>query len=988
MRILLISHHYAPEIGAPQRRWAALVKRWAAAGHELTVLTSIPHYPVPAVTADLRRGVKPFRISRGEFGERVIRMPFWPHDYSVPQKMLDQLVVSLQSSVVGLLQAQGPFDVVITTIPAISSLIPGQLAAALHRIPHIVEMRDAWPDLVTHTPGLEREKNMTALLRQTVHRLVTSSQLHADLIVTTTQEFAEILEGRGVHAVSVIRNGTDLAEVRPLAAPDAAQRELRILYLGTIGRSQGLMNALRAAEKVSKAGMDIRLRFVGEGADKANLLATRDQWSFPVEFHDSVPQDAVQSHYAWADTVIVALNGWGPFEWTVPSKLYEVLAVDRHISGVLAGEAASIVRRADAGFVVCPGDADRLAEEWLALARDRTLLDTGGRGRAWVGANASYDVLSAEYLERIEALVQAHRLQRRQRSFTLAQVLRNLLMLGRLAAEQALEDPAHLAVNVMRRMPPTAARAATRGLALIPAPSSRLLAAYLRGDSSAVGHWAQTAPKTAAELGVGGSSSSSQRTARARGLWREGRLTDAIESLDGATGRSEQRLRFRMISERATMLPDFTLDLPKKPLTGDHPESGSTPRVLQILTNSLPHTQSGYTLRTQRLAEALVRTGIRVDVLTRYGYPAVVGRPIAADVEVCNGVVCHRSQELVMPAGLAARLRRHAERASELAGRLSPTVIHATTNYVNGLVAQSLALAHQRPWIYEVRGFLEQTWASSKPTEEERAAAAASEKFALLRAQETRLMLAADCVLTLSEEMRQEILGRGVAPEKVRVLPNAVPARLVAMGGRPRDPQRLRSSLGLPSGGQWVGAVSSLVDYEGFHTLLRAAAHLRSQGRDIRVLLAGSGSARSRLEHLASELGLGSAVVFPGRIAPARSSEYLRALDAVCLPRVDSSVTRAVTPLKPIEAMALSVPLIMSDLPPLRGLAAHGSHALLVAPDDPEAWAEAIAAVLDHPEAAAARAAAGRRFASSRTWEANAASYRALIDEITAGAGA
>jgi hypothetical protein len=45
MRILLITHNYAPEVGAPQHRWNALVQRFVAAGHDVAVLAPSPHFP-------------------------------------------------------------------------------------------------------------------------------------------------------------------------------------------------------------------------------------------------------------------------------------------------------------------------------------------------------------------------------------------------------------------------------------------------------------------------------------------------------------------------------------------------------------------------------------------------------------------------------------------------------------------------------------------------------------------------------------------------------------------------------------------------------------------------------------------------------------------------------------------------------------------------------------------------------------------------------
>lgn len=458
MRILLLSHYYAPEIGAPQRRWSALVREWRALGHEVTVLTSMPHYPHPDLTEDMRAGRRPYRRETGEHGETVIRMPYLPHGKDVLTRTLDHFYVSLQSLTVGLLRAGGGYDVVITTVPALTSLFAGHVAARLLRAPLVVEMRDAWPDLVTFTPGISQGRGITGALRSLTHRWVTRLQLGSHQVVTTSSRFAGILAARGVESVTVIRNGADLsttpdlapaarrlasvAEPGPSAAepvpsaaepvPSAAEpasaavepgadtegataparRTLKVLYLGTLGRSQGLSAIIDAAGMASAGGVDLRLRFVGAGAEREALEERARESLADITFLDPVPHREVAEHYGWADTVAVSLRDWAPFRWTVPSKLYELLATNLHVSALVSGESAEIVRAADAGFVAAPGDAKALARHWMEAAADRSVLDHGGAGRRWVAEHTDNKDLSARYLRLLEAAHRGHRAAR------------------------------------------------------------------------------------------------------------------------------------------------------------------------------------------------------------------------------------------------------------------------------------------------------------------------------------------------------------------------------------------------------------------------------------------------------------------------------------------------------------------------------------------------------------------------------------------------
>jgi len=410
------------------------------------------------------------------------------------------------------------------------------------------------------------------------------------------------------------------------------------------------------------------------------------------------------------------------------------------------------------------------------------------------------------------------------------------------------------------------------------------------------------------------------------------------------------------------------------------------------LTNSLPHTQSGYTLRTHAILTAQRAAGHPVTATTRAGYPLMVGALGALGADVVDGVTYRR----LVPRSLPADHRRRAADDARLLARAlddtRPAVVHATTPWTTGDAARAAAARVGLPWVYEVRGLPEETWAASHPTPEGRERAAASERFALLRARETDLALTADHVVTLSGTMRDELVGRGVAAERITVVPNAVDAALL---GPALSAAEARAALGLRTAPFVVGTVSSVVGYEGLDTVLRTVALLRSRGVDVSALIVGDGVDRPRLLRLAAELGLGEHAHLPGRVPRDVARTYLAALDVVLVPRRPDRVTRLVTPLKPVEAMALGRPVVASDLPalaevlsPLEPTGPGGAPAgVLVDPDDTAAWADAVARVLDDADHRAALVAAGRHVAAERTWERLVGRYADVYAAVTAGAG-
>jgi glycosyltransferase involved in cell wall biosynthesis len=388
------------------------------------------------------------------------------------------------------------------------------------------------------------------------------------------------------------------------------------------------------------------------------------------------------------------------------------------------------------------------------------------------------------------------------------------------------------------------------------------------------------------------------------------------------------------------------------------------------LTNSLPHTVSGYTQRTQGMLTALSRAGWRVSATTRAGYPVAVGRLVARSEDDVDGIVYRR----LMPWAPPGERRDPAEVGAALLGqqldRNKPRLVHATTPPATGEVARRAAERRGLPWIYEVRGFPEQTWAANQPTAARREEASRSERFRLWRDKGTELALAADAVLTLGETMRAELLARGVPADNIAVVPNSINAALL---DRPLlAPARARARLGLDLPGFVVGSVGSVVPYEGLDLLVRLVALARRRGLEVSGLIVGDGVARPDLIALAARLGVRDRICFPGSAPPATGHVYLSALDAVLVPRRDEPLTRLVTPLKPVEALAAGRPLIVSDLPALRETISAAGMPLagLAAPaGDIDAWLGALGRLMDSPALRSELSEAGRDLAATRTWE-------------------
>ncbi|HYM83644.1 MAG TPA: glycosyltransferase [Candidatus Dormibacteraeota bacterium] len=153
----------------------------------------------------------------------------------------------------------------------------------------------------------------------------------------------------------------------------------------------------------------------------------------------------------------------------------------------------------------------------------------------------------------------------------------------------------------------------------------------------------------------------------------------------------------------------------------------------------------------------------------------------------------------------------------------------------------------------------------------------------------------------------------------------------------------LRAEYGMEDGSLLVGVVARLEPEKGHPTLLEAWPHVLRQVPDAYLLVVGEGSRREALEEQVRELRIGQRVVFTGRRddVPAVTA----ALDVAVLPSY-----REAQGLTILEAMALSRPVVATNVGGIPEVVQDGVSGLLVPPHDADALAGAIVRLLtDHP---------------------------------------
>ena len=309
MNILLVTHYFPPESGAPQARLSDFARLWASMGAEVTVLTGVPNHPTGIVPDAYRRLLRREETSDGY---RIVRTWMYVTPNSgVYRKTLSHLSFMVSSVLLGTRKIGRP-DVVVVSSPTFFSAIGAVAIARLKHARLVVEVRDLWPAIFVEL-GVLRNRFLIRILERIEMWLYSS----ADAVVVVSEGFKSALVQRKVpsHKITTIFNGVDLerfvvglpADPTIRAALGASDRDTLVLYIGAHGISHGLTAVAEAAKLLE--GQGIVFAFVGEGAAKDDLatFVAKTHVSNAL-IHPGVARDEVPQMIAAADICLVPLR--------------------------------------------------------------------------------------------------------------------------------------------------------------------------------------------------------------------------------------------------------------------------------------------------------------------------------------------------------------------------------------------------------------------------------------------------------------------------------------------------------------------------------------------------------------------------------------------------------------------------------------------------------------------------------------------------------
>jgi colanic acid biosynthesis glycosyl transferase WcaI len=410
MKILYISQYFPPEMGAPAARAVELSRHWAAAGHQVTVLTGFPNHPSGVVPVEYRARFRRL-VSREQMdGIGVVRSWLLPFpNRKAYERMLNYSSFCISAASTGLFLSRP--DVVIATSPQLLVGLAGWWLARWKRVPFVFEVRDLWPESLTAV-GIG---DGNSWLYRSLARIAGFLYRNSDRVAVVTPAFEDYLvEHRKVprEKISVIENGVETQIFAPQPAT-ALRRELGVnekfvvSYIGTMGMAHGLDTMIEAATRLRGSNPEIAFLVVGEGAEKERIAAlARERDLDNVRFVDEQVREKIPAYICASDVCLVLLKKADLFKTVIPTKMLEFMSCARPVILGVDGQARSIVEAADAGIVIEPEDSAALVNAIRSLASNREMAGKLGRnGREHIVHEFSRGETAEKYIHVLERLL-------------------------------------------------------------------------------------------------------------------------------------------------------------------------------------------------------------------------------------------------------------------------------------------------------------------------------------------------------------------------------------------------------------------------------------------------------------------------------------------------------------------------------------------------------------------------------------------------------
>lgn len=357
MRILIIGQYFRPDITAAANRLSDVADQLAARGHEVTVVTATPH------KSDITNTSEYDNASAADIHRVHVKTLV---DEKAQGYMAQYLSFSLAAFKMAFRQCRkARIEVIWVSSPPLPVTVASIMLRMLTWKPVVLDVRDIWPESAVNI-GKLRRGSVTEKMGKILERI---SYAHACQITCVSENMKSYIGTISKRPVSVVYNGVPQSEITAFTT-DNCDPDI-FCYAGNIGHAQDLGVVIEGFAKAKSAAAmsNAHLLVIGDGAIRREMEGFVSELGIEdsVAFTGALPKPDAIARMRQAGCLLVPLKDSPAFNVTVPSKIFDCLALGRPIISNVVGEGKAILEESGANLVVAPGSVEDFAQAFLEI---------------------------------------------------------------------------------------------------------------------------------------------------------------------------------------------------------------------------------------------------------------------------------------------------------------------------------------------------------------------------------------------------------------------------------------------------------------------------------------------------------------------------------------------------------------------------------------------------------------------------------------------
>ena len=357
-KIFFLTNTFFPEHGAAPNRLLNTALGLQKAGYKVEVLTGIPNYPY----GKFYKGYKSKFYQKESYqGITIHRFWLYPsHSDSYFERFLTMFSLAVSTVLAIPILSLKNVQYLFLQYPPIAMVFPTLLLKKITKAKLIVNVSDLWPIAIEEL-GFTKQKSLVYWAMKKIEK---KAYKEAELLLAQSNEIKAYLETiTNKSNILLYRTGVDTSLFKNECIKTDGTKKIKIVYAGVLGVAHGIS---QLCKHIKLPNNSVELHIYGEGFERKEIENhIKENQVSNIFLHKMYAQKELPEHLLAADIILIAQKT--RIYGTVPSKIYDAMAMAKPILFHGAGEGEEIIRNVGCGLISKPSDFSKLNKNLKTL---------------------------------------------------------------------------------------------------------------------------------------------------------------------------------------------------------------------------------------------------------------------------------------------------------------------------------------------------------------------------------------------------------------------------------------------------------------------------------------------------------------------------------------------------------------------------------------------------------------------------------------------